>query len=1317
MHSLRGKRGLFGGLMFALAAIIALPVTAHAGPDPEAKRSNTGRYRLFAGNLGAITVNRVYYGLNTLGEVGVDSTNSSTIGGGFWPKGTANQYMFNSGLQVAGVIQGTKPANPWGGDTTGGFFFDARGTNQHGSVVTELYNSTSPTDRENWPQAGLVPEGDESEDLFYPLLRGRINASQGDVWWLTTEANPEVNAGRPHPLGIVAEYRVMGWNYPTGNEDLLYLIITFYNVTTSNPAAYAHYRDGLRELLIEQAQLFQSRNNATFNVTLPADGYTIDPFYAAFAADPDVTDQAGRNFASVNMPFAMSFTYHADFPRQAGWTFPPDINGPPFFPGVGFVGIKYLKSATGEGEIALFSNTCNGCGQFNDPPNTTLLYKILSGNVTAADGYQCNQGDVTETRICWIRDAAPADVRVVQSSTALALEAGQSASIVVSYIHAAPVTVAGYTPGTIVLPGDPRKHFSVDGLSIGDVNLVDQIQGFLGYSDANEDGEVQQDEYVTVPGSLLSKALIAQQIFNNAFLLPFAPEAPDFFLVPNHNQVTVVWRPSASETEGDPFYQVAGQAMTSPPGGGEQVVNPLYDANYRNFDVEGYRIYRGRVDTPTGLQLIEQFDYAGTTFNDYTGQVVSEARGPRCAPEIDVISSCGFTFDDQSPGNQLEANIAYDLNGPTVQVQRGNRAVLQATGDVLVIRADTAVTGGGSGFPALSNTGVPFVYIDNTVRNGLTYFYAVTAFDVNSINSTGAGNTSLESARITKRVVPRAPAGNYANEATIQRGVFGRSGLLTDNEFPTVDAQGRLTKRFPPTDAVTINLAGFVRELISQPGEISLTLDSIKAVSFVAATSVTADHFFTLITPLGGSSKISARVTQPQLAGRVSTGGSYEAIEADPTLSGMYSAPTGSYRIGGTWEVQYPGLTYIGARTRGCLNGQTGYTNALTCIYNSPRWFSGPNETKANPSSSNPGRWQTGNHRIDFSNGGELPGVATIYEPSSYDDYSSGSWRDAEMLMGLFASAADYNVYWGDGGKIDSVIDVTHDVVVPFSSDVNASWGILNASAVPAAGSPDLRTELSVSDMSCVNPLRAITSLGCTAPAASLSETAVPGPVVYGSTITGAPSTSGATTIERTAPVAPGPGFVFYIKGHAWLMELEGSLPAAGTVWTFRDYVGVIRGGTGRAGNSNGLAYVFNRGTDATNTDPQRAPFTAIGSSVKFAFDLDNAVVASTAESMNRIHTVPDPYYVTSAFEATTSVKQIKFVNLPTKATVRVYSTSGVLVRVLEHDAPSFSGELVWDVRNRNNQFVASGVYFYHVTAENGETFVGRMTIINYANQ
>ena len=42
-------------------------------------------------------------------------------------------------------------------------------------------------------------------------------------------------------------------------------------------------------------------------------------------------------------------------------------------------------------------------------------------------------------------------------------------------------------------------------------------------------------------------------------------------------------------------------------------------------------------------------------------------------------------------------------------------------------------------------------------------------------------------------------------------------------------------------------------------------------------------------------------------------------------------------------------------------------------------------------------------------------------------------------------------------------------------------------------------------------------------------------------------------------------------------------------------------------------------------------------------------------------------------------------------------------------------GELFWDLRNQNNQFVASGVYFYHVEAPGGLKKVGRFTVIQFA--
>src|SRR2546427_11560029 len=91
------------------------------------------------------------------------------------------------------------------------------------------------------------------------------------------------------------------------------------------------------------------------------------------------------------------------------------------------------------------------------------------------------------------------------------------------------------------------------------LRTVDRLMGattpFL--PDANSNGRVDQDEIVTVPRSLLNKGLVAQAVFDAKFLLPFPPDAPDFFLVPGDNSVTVVWRESASETGGGPAFQAA----------------------------------------------------------------------------------------------------------------------------------------------------------------------------------------------------------------------------------------------------------------------------------------------------------------------------------------------------------------------------------------------------------------------------------------------------------------------------------------------------------------------------------------------------------------------------------------------------------------------------------------------------------------------------------------------------------------------------------------------------------------------------------------
>jgi hypothetical protein len=1299
-------RGVLLGGLLALAALAYAPTVASAKPAPGVKPRG---FRLFARSLGAMTINRVYCGLATTGEVCVDSTNSSTIGGGFWPKGTPDQYVFNSGLQLAGIIGGTKPANPWGGDTTGAFFFNARGDNVHGQEVQPIYNASNPDDVANWPDAGRVPLGDDGADIFDPLLQGAVSASQGDVWSMSWEGDPGTGGGRPHPLGIVVEQRGMGWNFPTGNEDILYFVYTFYNVTSLNRGDYTGIRSSMQDILLKKAADFHALNNAEFGVDLPDGGYAIHDLYAAFGADMDV-GSAGENYSTVELPFALGNTYQRDFGQPSTWTFDPGVFAPPFFPGVGFVGVKYLKSPTGPGEIQLFSNTINSSTGFPDPANTTQLFRYLSGNIsTAAGDFPCNTGNPAVTHICYVNNAAKNDMRFFQSSTALTLPPGGSGSIVVAYIFAAPAAVKSFTPGgaTDLPPGDPRFFSDPAKLtSPGAINMVDSLAGFLKWQDAPPfDGVPQQSEYTVVPGSLLGKALVAQDVFDHKFLLPFAPSAPEFFLVPGDNQVTVLWRPSASEQTGDPYFAIANSATQAAPGGGT-VNNSLYDPNYRQFDVEGYRVYRGRVDAPSSLTLLAQFDYSGTSISDYSGFVYgasSAGANPltTCAPDQQIVVGCGAAYDTTQFHPGITRTHKYDipLVGPIIQVKTGGRAEL-ASGDLQILTADTAVTGHASGFPTLSDNGVPFVYVDRTVRNNFRYFYAVTAFDVNSFAS---GLTSIESARITKAVTPRVPPANADLRADVNQEFFGRGEQVTDNVMPTLDpVTGKFSKKFPPPDGWELTLNGLVPQLVKQVGFIPFRLDSIQmgsaydnvpGVYYVTARGGTADEAHLAISFLMDQADIGKDFSY-----------NFQAFSVDPASAVNMGVPT-DQAVAGLFKAHLPGVYYLAAFGRGCTNGADGFDVGGGCAYNGARWFDGPspakNETMADPNAgaANDDFTNLPFNLPSYNNAGALTGVTTIYEPKSYITMQT-SYRNVEGIIGYAAGAADYNVYWGDAGKVDSVIDVTNNLAVPFSTSLNYSWGILNASSGAAAGSADGRPgDLSIYDWGCVSPIRNFgTVLGCTAGSSFVpSQTAEISPMVFTS---GSPLSNAAAT----GKAASATGFSMYLPGHITFFE-TGAVPAAGTVWTMRSYTGAITGGhNGPPGDEGKYAYA----------EVQPRPYTAVGGELRLSFNIPNVLNAPTVADLDRVHTVPDPYYITNEMEQSTDVKILKFVNLPNVATIRIYSSSGVLVDVIEHNSVSSDGTESWNLQNRNHQVVASGVYFYHIEAGDARR-VGRFTVVNFA--
>jgi hypothetical protein len=1335
-------------LALALLTLAPLPARAEPGPGRPARRG----FRLFANAIQTMNVNRVTCDITSFGSFGSicrSDVSYSGSPGGVWPRGTIDMYLFGSGPQAAGIVSMTDATHPWAGDTSATFDFE--------EGVRPIYSWADPADVSNWPDAARVPSGDPSEALYNPLLRGLTNASQGDLWWMSWDGNPSlgyIGFKRNHPLGLAIEYRALAWNYPRGNEDIIYLVMTLYNVTSKDAAAYALARPSIQPILLEQAQRFHQLNAAKFGISLPSAGYDIKDLYVSYFVDPDIAFFA-ENYASVNLPYSMGFAYQNDFGLNGnvpeGWSFPPSLFSPPFFSGVGFAGAKYLKTPvdplTGQDVgITLFSTFANPGlmpGALNDPGNPQELYRLMIGapDPSQGDG-QCNSGNTAVSHLCYINNVAPTDMRLFQSSGPLQLKPGQQASIAIALILAAPVATPTCAVSCSIRPGDPTVL--LDPATAANANAVDTMTGFRRYlGDLDGDGQVDQEEIDAVPGSLLGKARLAQAVFDNRFLLPFAPDSPEFFLVPGDNQVTVLWKPSPSEaSEGDPFFSVASQPSLI---GG--VPNPLYDPNYRKFDVEGYRIYRGRVDAPNELALIAQFDYQGTFISDFTGVVNA---GDACAPEYGLYAGCaGPVAPNPKDGTALTGHVDHELAGEVIQVRAGSGRTPLANGtQVYVLAADTAVTGGGeagscgprTACPALNNTGVPFVYVDRNVRSHFRYFYSVTAFDVNSLES---GPSSLESARSTRAVTPTRPASNYESSATLAVHVKGSRPdpahpgafiLIDENQdekfprTPTIDpVSGRFGGPFPPADGTTLGFVGeFAKEVVGASGSLVMTLDSIGAGSAYDNTATT--YYMTAAAAGSPPSHFTIPIVQDQFDATHSDVRLFEALNIDDDLAKRYGGD-GSYTLQAQVEVNMPGNYYTNSFGRGCVNGAPGFDLGAGCQYNGPRWFNGPspqnNETKAHP---NDGNWANftapysmnrapvnGITNGGFNNAGELSGVEVIHQPYSYNTMGN-QYRDVEGVLGPYKRAADYNVYWSSStaGLIDSVIDVTHNVEVPFDSlRMNASYGLLTAALSPTSGtgtlsSFDQRAEVSNTDFGCVEPMRSSnaagsriacggTNAGGDGPVYTLTRQASIDPVVF--------FTISPTDVRTSTNT--GTGFAMYIAGNTFLFQTA-TLPS-GTVWSLRDYVGAIAGGNGWGGDVGPYTY-FKQ--DALTNIP--LPFSAVGGSISVDFDVVNQVRAPKYANLKQVHTVPDPYYVTNHYEQTTDFKILKFVNLPAQAIIRIYSASGILVTVLEHNSTELGGEESWNLLNRNGLVVASGVYFYHIEAGDARR-VGRFTVVNWA--
>lgn len=95
-------------------------------------------------------------------------------------------------------------------------------------------------------------------------------------------------------------------------------------------------------------------------------------------------------------------------------------------------------------------------------------------------------------------------------------------------------------------------------------------------------------------------------------------------------------------------------------------------------------------------------------------------------------------------------------------------------------------------------------------------------------------------------------------------------------------------------------------------------------------------------------------------------------------------------------------------------------------------------------------------------------------------------------------------------------------------------------------------------------------------------------------------------------------------------------------------------------------------------------------------------------DNLEHVAVVPNPYKGSAQWDPSPSERRIHFIHLPAGSTVRIYTSSGELLRTLTQD-PNASpggqtGELEWDMKNASGNAVVSGIYIYTVHPPDGRT-------------
>ncbi|MGQ9561836.1 MAG: hypothetical protein ACUVTG_09670 [Candidatus Oleimicrobiaceae bacterium] len=164
------------------------------------------------------------------------------------------------------------------------------------------------------------------------------------------------------------------------------------------------------------------------------------------------------------------------------------------------------------------------------------------------------------------------------------------------------------------------------------------------------------------------------------------------------------------------------------------------------------------------------------------------------------------------------------------------------------------------------------------------------------------------------------------------------------------------------------------------------------------------------------------------------------------------------------------------------------------------------------------------------------------------------------------------------------------------------------------------------------------------------------------------------------------------------------SLPSGGTV----TFGGISLRVTFDEKSAPGVGNVFRIRTNIP--DPPRP-----ADRYTFRVEASSRRRALESNELAAVKVVPNPYVVSSLFEPEFGelrrepLRQIQFIHLPARCTIRVFTLDGDLVKTIEHT--NGTGTETWDLRAEGGRELSAGVYFYVISTKNAR-HVSRFAII-----